>query len=150
MTQPPHERRWLLEELARRGIRLTVQRRALVEIMQEAGAHLDAPALLDLAKARAPGIDRATVYRTLELLKRLGLIDELHRMPESGEGRYHETRTKRDHIHLRCAQCGRIEEFGSPLFDRLKKEITRAAGFEIQLARLEARGRCRLCRHLED
>ncbi len=62
----------LLNELEARGVRLTSQRRALIETIQQADAHLDAASLLSRARQRDPKIDRATVYRTLELLKRLG------------------------------------------------------------------------------
>ena len=60
----------LLHEAAQQGIRLTAQRRALIETIQEAKSHLDAESLLQLARKRDPNIDRATVYRTIELLKR--------------------------------------------------------------------------------
>jgi Fur family ferric uptake transcriptional regulator len=68
-----------------RGIRLTAQRRALIETIQEATTHLDTESLLKLALNRDPNIDRATVYRTIELLKRLGMIDELDLMHLNGE-----------------------------------------------------------------
>src|SRR5262249_17772767 len=108
-------RRSLLEELAAKGVRLTPQRRALVEAIQDAGEHLDAASLLDRARAKEPNIDRATVYRTIEMLKRLRLIDELDLMHLNGEKHYYEAKTQREHVHMACFQCGRIEEFSSPL-----------------------------------
>ena len=140
------ERRSLIKELTSKGVRLTAQRRILVETMQDAKEHLDASSLLALARKREPGIDRATVYRTIEKLKKLGLIDELDLMHMNGEKHYYEVKTRRDHIHLACLQCGRIEEFSSPLFDELKSEITRRVGFEIRVTRLEVGGRCTACR----
>jgi len=145
MIGPQLERRSLLGELASKGVRLTAQRRALVEVIQEATEHLDAGALLELARKREPKIDRATVYRTIELLKKLRLIDELDLMHIEGEKHYYEVKTKRDHIHLACFQCGRIEEFSSPLFERLKTEISKEAGFAIRVTRLEVGGTCRAC-----
>jgi Fur family ferric uptake transcriptional regulator len=139
------ERRSLLEELSAKGVRLTAQRRALIEVIQEAKEHLDASSLLVLARKREPEIDRATVYRTIELLKSLGLIDELDLMHLAGEKHYYEVKTRRDHVHLACFQCGRIEEFSSPLFERLKAEIGRSAGFEVRVTRLEIGGRCSAC-----
>src|SRR5450759_2023637 len=64
------ERRSLLRELTLRGIRITGQRKILIETIQEADHHLDAASLLDLARRRDDGINRATVYRTIELLKK--------------------------------------------------------------------------------
>jgi Fur family ferric uptake transcriptional regulator len=139
------ERRTLLDELASKGVRLTAQRRALIETIQGAREHLDAGSLLELARKREPNIDRATVYRTLELLKKLRLIDELDLMHLEGEKHYYEVKTRRDHVHLACFRCGRIEEFSSPLFEQLKAEISSQAGFTIKVTRLEIGGNCRAC-----
>ncbi len=138
-------RRALLDELVSKGVRLTSQRRALVEVIQEANEHLDAASLLDLARRREPNIDRATVYRTLELLKKLRLIDELDLMHLYGEKHYYEAKTERNHAHLACFRCGRIEEYSSPLFERLKAELSKQAGFTIKVTRLEVGGTCRAC-----
>jgi len=139
------ERRSLLEELTSKGVRLTAQRRVLIETMQEAQEHLDASSLLALARKREPGIDRATVYRTIEMLKKLGLVDELDLMHLNGEKHYYEVKTRRDHVHLACFQCGRIEEFSSLLFEQLKSEIAKQVAFEVRVTRLEVGGRCRAC-----
>jgi Fur family ferric uptake transcriptional regulator len=139
------ERRSLLQELTLRGVRITGQRKILLETIQEADSHLDAATLLVLARKRDRQINRATVYRTLELLKRLRLIDELDLMHLNGEKHFYEAKTTVDHVHLACFECGRIEEFTSPLFERLKAEITRQKGFLIRVVRLEAGGRCSEC-----
>jgi|SRR5271156_592159 len=135
----------LLSEVEARGIRLTAQRRALIETIQEATTHLDAASLLNLARKRDPNIDRATVYRTIELLKRLGMIDELDLMHLNGEKHYYEVKTRKDHLHLACFDCGEIVEFTSPTFERLKREIAATNEFEIQVMRLEVGGLCRAC-----
>jgi Fur family ferric uptake transcriptional regulator len=146
---PALERRSLLDELVSKGIRITSQRRALVEVIQEAERHLDAASLLTLARKREPSLDRATVYRTLEILKKLRLIDELDLMHLEGEKHFYEVKTRRDHIHLACFRCGRIDEFTSPVFERLKAEIAKEAGFEIRVTRLEIGGACRACSSAE-
>src|SRR5580698_5250091 len=133
MIVPQLERRSLLGELASKGIRLTAQRRALVDVIQEATEHLDAGSLLELARQREPNINRATVYRTIELLKKLRLVDELDLMHLEGEKHFYEVKTKSEHIHLACFGCGRIEEFSSPVFERLKAEISEQAGFAIRV-----------------
>jgi Fur family transcriptional regulator, ferric uptake regulator len=136
----------LLKQLIARGIRMTAQRRVLVGIIQEASRHLDASALLRLARKQDPEIDRATVYRTLDLLKRQGLIDELDLMHLEGEKHYYEVKTSRDHCHLACLQCGAILECASPSFDRLKAEMAKQSGFAIEVIRLEIGGLCKSCR----
>ena len=135
----------LLNEVESKGIRLTAQRRALIETIQQAEAHLDAATLLTRARVRDPKIDRATVYRTLELLKRLGLIDQLDLMHVNGEKHYYEVKTRKDHLHLACFHCGEIEEFDSPTFQRLKREIATQNEFQVQVMRLEVGGLCRRC-----
>lgn len=145
MKSPALERRSLLQELTLRGIRITGQRKILIETIQDAARHLDAATLLTLARKRDDGINRATVYRTLELLKRLRLIDELDLMHLNGEKHFYEAKTNIDHVHLACFQCGRIEEYTSPLFERLKEEISRQKGFHVRVVRLEVGGRCSRC-----
>ena len=145
LETPLLQRCQLLSEVEARGIRLTAQRRALIETIQEATTHLDAESLLKLARNRDPNIDRATVYRTIELLKRLGMIDELDLMHLNGEKHYYEVKTEKDHLHLACFDCGKIEEFVSPTFERLKREIGATNNFEIQVMRLEVGGLCNAC-----
>ena len=65
----------------------------MVGIIQDSPRHLDAAALLKAAKQKDPNIDRATVYRTIALLKHLGLIDELDLMHLEGEKHYYEAKT---------------------------------------------------------
>jgi len=136
----------LMGELVARGIRITGQRRVLVGIIQGAARHLDAAELLELARKQDPEIDRATVYRTIALLKKLGLIDELDLMHLEGEKHYYEAKTSRDHCHVACLECGAIVEYVSPSFERLKAEIAKESGFEIRVARLELGGLCKRCR----
>jgi Fur family ferric uptake transcriptional regulator len=136
----------LMEELSERGVRMTAQRRLLVSIIQDSPKHLDAAALLRIAKQRDCEIDRATVYRTIGLLKNLGLIDELDLMHLEGEKHYYEAKTNRDHCHMACFQCGAIMEYASSSFERLKQDIAKRSGFQIRVVRLEIGGLCERCR----
>src|SRR5690348_13996659 len=85
---------------ATRGIRMTQQRRAILRVMETASKHLDASQILRKAQKLDASVDRSTVYRTLQLLKRQGLIDELDLMHIHGEGHYYERKLQRDHIHM--------------------------------------------------
>ena len=136
----------LMKELVQRGVRLTTQRRLLVGIIQDSPRHLDAASLLKVAKQKDPDIDRATVYRTIALLKQLGLIDELDLMHLEGEKHYYEAKTNRDHCHMACFQCGAIMEYASSSFERLKQDIAKRSGFQIRVVRLEVGGFCERCR----
>ncbi len=143
------QRRPLLEELSKSRVRLTPQRRAVIEVIQEAKSHLGAGKLLELARKRHPAIDRATVYRTIELLKKLRLVDELDLVHWKGEKHYYEAKATQNHVHLTCSDCGQVEEYSSALFERLKSEIAAETGFNIQAARLEIGGVCQACASAE-
>jgi Fur family transcriptional regulator, ferric uptake regulator len=138
-------RRPLAQELVSRGVRMTHQRRLLVEIIQGADSHLDAVQLWQRARTKDPTLNKVTVYRTLAMLKKHGLVDELDLMHLEGEKHYYEARTTRDHMHLACLKCGRIQEFESSLFERLKGQIERERRFRIQVVRVEAGGYCDRC-----
>ncbi|MCZ2149888.1 MAG: transcriptional repressor, partial [Bryobacterales bacterium] len=68
------------DSLRERGVRLTRQRKILLDLIDSSGVHLDAEQLYQLAKEKDPKLNRVTVYRTLKLLKQGGLVDELDLM----------------------------------------------------------------------
>jgi len=136
----------LQAELMSRGLRMTRQRRTILAVIETAQQHLDASQILRKARKLDAEIDRVTVYRTIRLLKRHGLIDELDLMHIEGEKHYYERRPQRDHIHMACLRCGKITEFESDLFDRLKGQIERDCQFHIVVSRLEVGGYCSACR----
>ena len=138
-------RRPLEQELISRGVRMTHQRRLLVHIIQSADRHLDALDLWQKARQQDSTLNKVTVYRTLALLKKHGLVDELDLLHLQGGRHYYEARTTRDHIHLACLKCGRIHEFESSLFEKLKGQIERERRFRITVVRVEAGGYCDKC-----
>jgi Fur family ferric uptake transcriptional regulator len=136
------------DSLRSRGVRLTRQRRLLLELIDNSGLHLDAESLCQMAKERDPKLNRVTVYRTLKLLKEGGLIDELDLAHLQGEKHYYETRLKQEHAHIICLRCGRVEEFfGEPL-QSLRSQVSSQLGFEIVFARTEVGGYCSHCQVL--
>jgi Fur family ferric uptake transcriptional regulator len=135
----------LMKELSARGVRITAQRRLLVSIIQDSPRHLDAARLLEIARKQDADVNRATVYRTIALLKGHGLIDELDLMHIEGEKHYYEAKTNRDHCHMACFRCGAIMEYTSSSFEKLKEEMVRQSGFQIRAVRLEVGGFCKRC-----
>ena len=87
-----------------------------------------------------------TVYRTLEMLKGYGLIDELDLLHLRGHRHYYESHGPRDHIHVACIRCGKVREFESELYEDLKKQISRDCEIEITITRTEVGGLCADCR----
>jgi Fur family transcriptional regulator, ferric uptake regulator len=136
----------LQRELGKRGIRLTRQRRVLVQVIESAPRHLDADEILERAQKLDENITRVTVYRTLEMLKRQGLIDELDLLHLRGHRHFYETHGPRDHIHVACLRCGKVREVESPLYEELKQQISRDCGIEITVSRTEVGGYCEECR----
>jgi Fur family transcriptional regulator, ferric uptake regulator len=132
--------------MSRRGVRMTEQRRAILGVIETAKTHLDASQILRKARKVDPSVDRSTVYRTVSLLKRHGMIDELDLMHLRGESHYYERKLGRDHIHIACLRCGKITEFVSERFDSLKRQLQQECRFHILVARLEVGGYCAACR----
>jgi len=136
----------LQRQLSSRGIRMTSQRRAILSVIETASKHLDASQILRKAQILDASVDRSTVYRTLDLLKRQGMIDELDLLHLNGDGHYYERKLDRDHIHMACLRCGKITEFVSKTFESLKKQLEQDCRFHIVVSRLEVGGYCSGCR----
>src|SRR5438445_12401733 len=132
--------------LSRRGVRLTRQRRILLDIMDQAEEHLTADSILERAQKIDPRVHRVTVYRTLEMLKSHGLLDELDLLHIHGHRHYYESHGPRDHIHVACLRCGKVREVESDLFEQLKRQVERDTGIGITVARVEIGGYCADCR----
>jgi Fur family ferric uptake transcriptional regulator len=139
------QRRSVTNQLREHGLRMTRQRRVIADVLQQAGEHLDAPEVLRRARKQMPGLHLATVYRALESLKKLGIIDELDLMHVNGHGHYYEARTNKDHMHFTCQRCGAVFEIQDPLFEKLKGQIANRHGFLLRVARLELGGQCESC-----
>src|SRR6267142_1858108 len=90
----------LQHTLGERGIRLTRQRRAILQVMDSAEQHLDVDQILERAQKLDSDVHLVTVYRTIDLLKQHGLIDELDLLHLRGDRHYYETHGPRDHIHV--------------------------------------------------
>ena len=91
------------------------------------------------------GRSTLSANEALELLKKLRLVDELDLMHLNGEKHFYEAKTTVEHIHLACFQCGGIQEFTTPLLEKIKAEIAQQTGFRVRVIRLEAGGGCKNC-----
>lgn len=132
----------LLESLRANGVRVTRQRRAVLQVLQESDGHLDAEAVHDRVRARDPRISLATVYRTLALLKGAGLVEE-HRLGESHA--HFEAAQETPHYHFTCLRCGRVIEFDAPEVTRVVRRLGEQEGIEIVETHLSLTGYCAGC-----
>jgi len=128
------------------GHPLTTQRRLLLELLRDAEGHIDAKELYRRASVRDESISTATIYRSLNLFKNLGLIDEMR----LGKVRcYYEIRQSPEHQHLVCQGCGKVIEFQNPYFQKLIKAVQREHRFNITKAELYLEGYCPECEEKE-
>jgi len=135
----------LQQALREKGIRLTRQRRVILEVMDNAEQHLDVDQILARAQKIDPDVHLVTVYRTIDLLKKEGLIDELDLLHLRGDRHYYETHGPRDHIHVACLRCGKVREFESRLYEQLKEQIARDFEMQVTVSRTEVGGICNDC-----
>ena len=134
-----------LEILLRdKGIKLTEQRRRLLEKALLQHKHFSAEELYETLREKRAGISRATVYRTLKLLATHNVLDvhdfdRGHRLYESRLGRHH-------HDHLVCLKCGRITEFENPQIESEQERVARHHHFKILSHSHKIYGLCHRCR----
>ncbi|MFO8008419.1 MAG: Fur family transcriptional regulator [Candidatus Brocadiia bacterium] len=131
--------------LRRRGLRDTVQRRAVLREALQADEHFDAEQLYDCLRERGEKVSLATVYRTLSLLAEAGLIREV--LQGNGDRAHYEAiYGHAHHDHMVCVECGRVIEFCAERIEQLQRRICRRHGFQPLDHRMSIRGICRECR----
>lgn len=139
------------QQLQAQGYKLTPQREATVRILLENEEdHLSAEDVFLLVKDIAPEIGLATVYRTLELLTELHVVEKLNF--GDGVARYdlRGDTNKHHHHHLICIHCGTMEEVKEDWLLPLEERLLSQFGFETLDHRLDFQGICRKCRDLND
>jgi Fur family ferric uptake transcriptional regulator len=131
-----------LAEIRAAGGRVTPARRAVLSAILSAGEHHFTAADIFEAVAKAkPRPDRATVYRTLELLTEIGLLKPLQLDGDAAV--YH--RTDHHHGHLICGQCGAIVEMPAKTLTSLAQTLRTRTGFVIDADRFAISGTCARC-----
>lgn len=132
----------LHERLRASGQRLTPQRLLILELLYAHGDHATADEIHVAAQARYPYLNISTVYRTLELLRDIGIISET----DLGDGRRHFALISADrHHHLICLHCGYVQEIDDERFDDLRANLRERHGFEARIDHLAIFGACQPC-----
>ena len=132
----------ILVALDRAGFRRTGQRRALAALITAQDGHFTAADLVAAARSARLGVGRATVFRTLDALEGLGLVERLD-LP-SGEHAYVACERSHHH-HVVCSRCGRTAEIEDAGLRTVVREVTRRTGFRVDEHRLELFGLCSAC-----
>lgn len=123
--------------------RVTAQRALLLELLRRSQGHVDADELYRSAKKRNPRISLSTVYRNLQLFKKMGLVDERH---FDEEHHHYEVKSGEEHQHLLCVSCGKVVEFDYPAGRKFRQDIARKCDFDITGVEIHMTGLCPGCR----
>ena len=131
------------QKLRELGYRLTPQRMMVVDAIENSDHHISAEEIYTQVRDKYPHMNISTIYRTLELLKRLDLVTETNLGDE--RVRYHSSE-KGHHHHLVCQKCGRIIDLDETLLFPLKDALRKKHNFEADLKHLAIFGHCLNCK----
>jgi len=141
---PQETEQKLIASLRGKGYRLTPQRREIIKLLSNDRSHPGAMDIFRRVRKRAPQISMSTVYYTLDMLKKEGLIQELEFY--DSDNRYDVNLS--NHINLVCRRCGKIEDFMEAL-PFSSEMIEGKTGFRPVGIRFEYYGYCKECRSKE-
>ncbi|MCI8584572.1 MAG: transcriptional repressor [Lachnospiraceae bacterium] len=132
-----------------KGLKVTAQRIAVLSVLSEKpDSHLTAEEIYDLVRVGSPDIGLATVYRTIQMLLELKIIDRIYL--DDGYVRYelgnvYETEDSHHHHHLICVKCGRVMSFQGDLLEAFEMRMEEETGFQIQDHDVKLYGLCKDC-----
>ena len=131
-----------LNVLKEKGLRLTPQRRLIVNLIHDNVVHLTAEDIIKHVQSQMPGVNKSTVYRTLELLEESGCVlkselDDHFIYHHAEEGHHH---------HLVCSRCGKTIECDEDLFTSVEGSLVEKYGFRVDFNHLVMSGLCEECR----
>ncbi len=136
--------------LKEKGLKVTNQRVIILKVLASSpGMHLTTEEIYDLVKDEYPEIGLATVYRTIQILLDLNLIDKINL--NDGFVRYEIAEDEhRDsghhHHHLICTECGNVFSFEDDLLENLEEKISSKTGFEVIDHEVKLYGYCKNCK----
>ncbi|MCC2336076.1 Fur family transcriptional regulator [Cellulomonas wangsupingiae] len=129
--------------LRARGERMTRARRAVLDVLARDGGHLGAEEVVARVAGVVPGVHRATVYRTLDALGELGVVQHVH-VRRTGTA-YHLAHGGREHLHAECRRCGAVQDLPADLLDGVAGAVVRDLGFVVEPTHVALSGLCASC-----
>jgi len=126
-------------------MKLTAQRQAILDTINQSNQHWDAEVLARALNDAGYSIGIATIYRGLTALEDAGLIEAIH----LGDKKRYERSSKSHHDHLVCRLCGSIEEFVDEQIERRQQHVTQQHGFHMDGHQLLIFGTCHTCSQAE-
>jgi Fur family peroxide stress response transcriptional regulator len=130
-----------IEALRSKGYKATPQRIAICRIVLGSRRHPSAQQVFDEVKKVHPTVSLATVYKTLEVLRDLNLVQELN-LPK-GQARFDSYMTP--HINLICLKCGRITDLDDAIIREITKKAAAATKFKPNNRQIDIYGTCQKC-----
>ena len=132
----------IVEQLRKNGHRVTPQRVMILQVMREHGGHVSAEEIYQRLHGEHPYVNRSTVYRTLEMLSKEGIVT----VTDLGKGRVHyELHSDEPHHHLVCQNCGKVEELDHTLLEPLQTALLRKYKFKANIEHFAIFGLCNKC-----
>jgi Fur family ferric uptake transcriptional regulator len=131
------------------GLRVTSQRALILDIIERSAGHLDAEDIYFRARQHDPKLSLSTVYRTLNLLKEMELVEQRY-FARDHSREYYESSSTPEHYHFTCVGCGQVVEFETPLIRQLKDDLRQEHGVDFSHACICFEGYCAECRACED
>lgn len=125
-----------------KGYKLTNQRLEIFKEIVKRRGHFEIEDIVHKIRKKGLKASRATVYRTLNILKNIGLLNEVVKF---GNKTYYEVGTKEHHDHLICLNCGKFIEFHDDAIEELQNKICSKFKFKPLYHRLEIYGLCQEC-----
>lgn len=125
-----------------KNMRITSQRQVILEELRKVKTHPTANEVYEMVRQRLPRIGLGTVYRNLELLAAHEIIKKL----EVGGHQKRFDGNADTHYHVRCLDCGRVDDVGLPPRSDMEKKVAMDTGYEITDHHVEFTGYCRRCR----
>jgi Fur family transcriptional regulator, ferric uptake regulator len=128
--------------LKQKGYKLTPQRRVILDIIHETPSHLTADDIYSRVQQRISGVNKSTVYRTLELLEELDCVVR----SEMGERFIYHHADEGHHHHLICRGCGRTIEMSEASLEPMRRKLLDELDFQVDIKHLVLHGLCADCR----
>jgi Fur family ferric uptake transcriptional regulator len=132
----------IVAELRARGVRITSARRAVLTALVATDGHITAEDIAATVQATSPEVHLSTVYRTLESLESLGVIDHVHL--GHGSAVYHLAENR--HHHLVCESCKAVVHLPREVYDELARDLEERYQFALRQHHFALIGICARCR----
>jgi len=132
----------LIATIRNSGSRITPQRRAICELLASTDSHPTAQDIFDMLRPQFDSLSLATVYNTLAVLTRQGVVNVLG---EAGDGAVHYDADLTPHVNLACTRCHRVTDVKSAYVAFLDDEVMKTSGYQLHGARVLYYGVCPAC-----